>query len=518
MRQLPWSITISACALAWFAGCGSGTPAATGNQPGASTPCLPGTLGCGTAGAGTPIAPATGGHPATTPAAAGSTGIPITTPPFAGAGAAAGTSALPPVGGSGALAGAGGVPCAVAKVVSDHCTLCHAAKPQAGAPMSLMTLADFHAPAKSNPAMTVAAIIPTRINATDQAKLMPPVNSTAVLAAADKTMFTTWLTGGAVAAATTDSCPITDATTMTGAAGGPAGTVSMGGTGNAQFTPIEYNDPEMKCYKFLSHAAGGDMTKPYSHGPGEEYVNFTYKAPWTGTVYTRAHKIAVGDAPILHHWLLYIDQTPGPDLGVAGNGTGIHLTSNLLHAWAPGASPIYFDPDVGMKLDSTVGVTLESHFNNATGATGMDNNGAEICVTTKVPAHVIDLTWTGTESIAGTSATGTCTPPSQMPIHIIAAQPHMHKTGIHMKVVINRKGGMKEVMHDDDFSFDAQKYYLINKDLMPGDTFTTTCTYSAPATFGQYTNNEMCYFFPFAWPAGAMASGGGIHGPTACLN
>jgi hypothetical protein len=473
-----------------------------GSLPNGAAPCIAGSVGCSTpAPAGMPSTAGTGNTIARS--AAGTAALPSTSgaaAPIATAGAAA-----PPT----VAEDMGGVPCDVAKLVSDHCTLCHATKPQAGAPMPLMTLRDFQAQAKSNPAMTVAQLIATRVNATEQARLMPPVNSTAALMPAEKTTLTTWTSAGAKGV-TANACAITEPMKD------PMMPATVGGMGGASLQAIEYNDPEMKCYKFLTHAQGNkDM--PYQHGPGEEYVNFTFKAPWTGTVYTRAHKIVLGDAPILHHWLLYIDPSPGPDGGISGNSTGIHPSSNLLHAWAPGASPLYFDPDVGMKLDGTVGVTLEAHINNSTGATGSDHNGAEICVTTKVPAHVVDMTWTGSESIAGTSATGTCTPRSQMPIHIIAAQPHMHKKGIHMKVVINRANGMKEIMHDDDFMFDNQRYYIIDKVLMPGDTFTTTCTYSAPSTFGQYTNNEMCYFFPIAWPVGSMAGGAGIHGPTTCL-
>jgi hypothetical protein len=477
-------------------------PDSPSTLPNTGTSCVPGSVGCAT----TPNAGTPGVNTAGTGIGTGSAGTSGPTLPSGGTAApvvAAGTAAIPPGGAD------MGVPCDVAKLVSDRCTLCHATKPQGGAPMPLMTLQDFQARSKLNPAMTVAEIIPTRVNAMEQARLMPPVNSTAALMPYEKTTLTNWTTAGAKGV-TANACAITEPKlepTM------PAPTGHMGG---ATLTPIEYNDPDMKCYKFLTHAQGNkDM--PYTHGPGEEYVNFSFKAPWTGTVYTRAHKLSIGDAPILHHWLLYIDRTPGVDGGIAGNSTGIHPSSNLLHAWAPGASPLYFDPDVGMKLDDTMGVTLEAHINNSTSASGSDHNGAEICVTTKVPAHVVDMTWTGSESIVGTSASGTCTPRSQMPIHIIAAQPHMHKKGTHMKVVINRAGGMKEIMHDEDFSFDNQKYYILDTVLMPGDTFTTTCTYSAPATFGQYTDNEMCYFFPIAWPPGSMASGAGIHGPTTCL-
>jgi hypothetical protein len=471
-------------------------------------PCTPGAVGC---------TPAPGGAPAMNTAGTGVTTGPTTHPMMMAAGSAApmvtAGSAAPPTTGPDTTAQLG-VPCEVATVVSNHCTLCHGTKPQGGAPMPLMTVKDFQAMSKLNPSMTVAQLVPVRVNATEPARLMPPLNTTKPLMPADKMMLSDWASAGAKGVSA-NACAITEPG-MTGTDPTMMPMGAMGGSGGASLEPIEYNDPEMKCYKFLTHAQG-DKDAPYMHGPGEEYVNFSFKAPWTGTVYTRAHKLAVGDAPILHHWLLYIDQRAGIDGGISGNSTGIHPSSNLLHAWAPGADPLYLDPDVGMKLDDTVGLTLEAHFNNATGKVGSDHNGAEICVTTKVPKYMVDMTWTGSESIVGTSAQGTCTPRSQMPIHIIAAQPHMHKKGIHMKVVVNRAGGMKEVIHDEDFNFDNQRYYIENTILMPGDTFTTTCTYNAPATFGQSTSNEMCYWFPIAWPAGSMASGAGIHGPTTCL-
>jgi Copper type II ascorbate-dependent monooxygenase, C-terminal domain len=89
-----------------------------------------------------------------------------------------------------------------------------------------------------------------------------------------------------------------------------------------------------------------------------------------------------------------------------------------------------------------------------------------------------------------------------------------------MKVVVNRAGGMAETIHDEDFMFDNQRYYVEHTVLMPGDTMTTTCTYSAPATFGPSTSQEMCYFFSLHWPAGALRSLGTgtiIHGADSCL-
>lgn len=431
--------------------------------------------------------------------------------------AAAGSSGLPAAGASGAgAAGSGaGVPSDVAQIVSAHCSVCHGAKPQGGAPMSLVSLADFQAPAKSN-MQPLYTVIPSRINATDQTRLMPPVGTTTLTAAELKT-FNTWLTAGAPGAATNvGPIGVPTGAAGSGAAGGAAvGAPADAHQGGASVTPIDYNDPDMQCYKFLSHAQG-DFNAPYQHGPGEEYVNFTFKAPWKQKVYLRAVRLVAGDAPILHHWLIYKDTPAQQDGLISGNGTGSHPTSALLYGYAPGATPLYLDSDVGVELGSDVSLTLEVHIYNSGTTVGMDHNGAELCVTTKAPVHVADLSWLGTESIIGTSATGHCTPKGPAPIHVIAAQPHEHKKGMHMKVTVNRASGMDEVIHDEPFSFDNQKYYVENTILNQGDTLTTTCTYSSPATFGQSTNDEMCYFFTLAWPAGSLGTQNFLHGANVC--
>lgn len=380
--------------------------------------------------------------------------------------------------------------------------------------MALMTAADFAAPSKLTPSMTVAQVVPARINAQEQQRLMPPVTSSK-LTAAELQSFNAWLQSGAKPVA--NGCAVTEGSTnpTTETPATPAGT-HMGG---ATLEPQEYADPEMKCYQFLTHAQGNkDM--PYTQGQGEQYVNFSFKAPWTGTQYLRAIKlVGVEQATVLHHWLLFKDTTQKSD-GAVTPSSGAHTDGAiLLHGWAPGASPIYYDIDVGMKMESDVSYSLEAHLYNMTGKPGTDHSGAEVCVTTKVPEHVVDVSWVGTDSIFGTSATGTCHPKRQKgPIHIVAAQPHLHKKGMHQKVVVTRKGGMSEVIHDEPFNFDDQRYYLKDVVLEDGDSMTTTCTYSAPATFGSSTDSEMCYFFTIAWPAGQLGASSAIHGANTCLD
>ena len=72
-----------------------------------------------------------------------------------------------------------------------------------------------------------------------------------------------------------------------------------------------------------------------------------------------------------------------------------------------------------------------------------------------------------------------------------------------------------------DYRANAQDYLDYVRRLQPGDRLTTTCSYNAPTTFGRGTNEEMCYWFALAYPAGALTDNGFIgtltHGANACL-
>lgn len=404
------------------------------------------------------------------------------------------------------------IPCAVASIVGERCTGCHGSEPTFGAPMPLTTLADFQAPARSDNGRKVFEVVAERIDPMDVARRMPPTSLPALDSEA-KDALNAWIEGGALGVG--GGCEITE-TSLTPDADAPATTAS--GSGGAHITPIEYDDPDMQCYKFVAHAAGGD--RPYSAAPGEAYINFSFAAPWRGTVYQRAIKVVLDDkSRVIHHWLLFKLAGRGA-AGAVAVGTGAHPDGILLHGWAPGASPVYLDKDVGVKLEGNVGYMLEVHYYNSGFTPGPDQSGAEICVTPTPPEHLAELSWLGTDAIVGTSASGSCSPNIREPVHLIVAQPHMHLKGRHMKVVINRRDRTQEVIHDEDFSFENQRYYVLNAILNPGETVTTTCRYNGVATFGTSTNSEMCYFFTLHWPAGALRTGGigtVLHGANSCL-
>jgi hypothetical protein len=103
--------------------------------------------------------------------------------------------------------------------------------------------------------------------------------------------------------------------------------------------------------------------------------------------------------------------------------------------------------------------------------------------------------------------------PDDRDIHIINVWPHMHKTARRMKITINRANGTKEVLHDQPFDFNNQLAYP-KPDIVlhGGDTMETRCYYdnntSAEVHFGERTQDEMCYGFVTAWPAGSLQNNG----------
>lgn len=418
-----------------------------------------------------------------------------------------------------------GVPCDVASVISDSCTSCHSATPKFGAPMPLMKHADFMATAKSNPAKKVYEVVPDRIMTTDASKRMPPASSTA-LAAPVLARFNTWLTGGAKPDAM--GCAITEkpATTVqppTKPVRPGEGNMPTIGTrsGGATEYPQDYNDPLMKCYQFRAHAPG-NKDEGFSVGTTPDlYTQFNFAAPWQGTVYGRSFRWLEGNNQVIHHWLLYKNTGTKDDGSVEEISVGAHPDGELLQGWAPGGSDAYYDPDVAQELPGDVSYTLETHHNNRTGAPALDNTGIEVCVTPTKPDKVVSLSWLGTDFISGTSASGTCTPTSKEPIHIIGFVPHMHKKGRHFTATITRANGMTETMHDADFDFGNQRAYFASITLMPGDNIKVTCTYSAPSQFGQGTNEEMCYMFTGYYPKLSLTNGNPVanvfHGPNTCL-
>lgn len=406
-----------------------------------------------------------------------------------------------------AVPGAGGaLPCDVKELLETYCATCHGASPSFGAQMSLTSLADFAAKAPSDPTQKVSQMVGPRINATTPSRKMPPASSPQ-LSADELARLNAWLKAGMPAG--------TEACTSEGAAGGSDGGVSSAGD--------PHLDPSLTCYKLVAH--NGDGKTPFAVGIAKDaYYNLVFKAPWKGTVYARVISPVIDNPKAIHHWLLFQDDSPGTP-GAPTSGSGAHPSGQLINGWAPGGQATDFRDhpgDLGMELPGDTTYTVEYHYNSSD-ASAVDASGVEVCVTQAKPANVVGMSWLGNDNllVPQTEWTGTCQPSGNVPITIVGVSPHMHKTGVHIKSVINRAGGKTEMLHDADFDFAYQIQYAKNVVINPGDTITTTCMYNQPMTFGESTDAEMCYLFTMAYPKNALSDGlpwgSTAHGGSSCL-
>jgi hypothetical protein len=406
--------------------------------------------------------------------------------------------------GGGGQVPSGGIPCNVKTIVDKQCGTCHGATASFGAPMSLTTQAQFQAASVYNPAVTVSQAVKTRVNATTN-PMPPPTSGT--LSAADKATLNSWLDQGAPAASET-TC------------------ASAGGSG--EFDPNNIDTRGLECYKMLAFDYGGVGEFPVG-AITDGYYNFGFQAPWTGMVYGMVVRPVIDNAQALHHWLLYREPVGA---GSITETIGQHAGGELIHGWAPGGIAMDFrrHGNVGFELPAET-YSVEIHYNSSD-AFATDASGVELCVQRNPPQNIASLSWLGydqggTLSYASgiclepsTSWTGTCTPASFEPIHILYVTPHLHQAGRHMKAVINGPNGQR-VLHDEPFDFAYQITYEKNEILQPGESITTSCTFSEPKCAGQSTSQEMCYLFTYAWPKKSLVDygleGTFMHGDGVCL-
>jgi hypothetical protein len=425
-------------------------------------------------------------------------GLPTWEVPRGGSSGSAGLGGQPPVGSKpvsvGGAAGTGGVvsipggdapPCEVAAVLSKSCGTCHGATPLFGAPYSLARASDFQfAPPGST--KTLGQRVLERI-ADEQRPMPPPPN--ARLSETDAAALKAWIESGyrGEACATVQPPEVVGAAGASGAGGGPSTDVPS----------------DVQCFDITARAAAGGGKYEVPTTP-DLYQCFNWAPPWGDKkVQVVSASPIIDNSKVLHHWILYNGAEKVAD-GTSGSCAGAHPTAAFITGWAPGGEPMELPPDVGLRTEGG-GFTLELHYNNKNGAGQLDASGARVCVTEKMRPNEAAVHWLGTQKLNKTTASGTCAPVAKGPVTILSMSPHMHLQGRHMSTSVTRRSGGKEMLLDKPFDFQTQISYPIRATIEPGDTLTTTCTYAMPTPFGQGTNQEMCYNFVMAYPAGELA-------------
>jgi hypothetical protein len=386
----------------------------------------------------------------------------------------------------------GDLPCDVLEVVGTRCQTCHAATPLFGAPMPLVTSAHFHAPAPTMPAEAVHERAMVRIHSTTSP--MPPVTAPA-LSTTELATLDAWLAAGAPMRAAGVTC---------------------------EEPPPPPPPDELDCeptHSFRAHASGG-ATAPYPLGPGSanQYICFTFRSPFTTTQQATAWGPTIDDERVVHHYILYRTQTPQADGGVGP--CNMPADATFLMGWAPGGGVSEMPADVGLELsqDGDEWLILQVHYWNAAAIPDVvDASGVEICTTDTPRTHEAGVLTFGSTAIAiparamDHSVSGTCSAALTSflpePLHVIASGPHMHTLGTSFETVILRGGTTPEMLvRVDPWDFDSQTSYAHDPEVLirPGDAVRTTCTYANPGstlvTFGEETEDEMCFNFMMVYP------------------
>jgi hypothetical protein len=390
------------------------------------------------------------------------------------------------------------LPCNVDDVLARNCRKCHSAPPKFGAPMPLVTFDDLHAPAKSDGHKAVFTRVGEKIH--DPVAPMPQGGT---LSAADMAILDEWVAAGAPAGVGTCS---------------DAGAVVDAGAVGPDALPCS---PEART-TFLAHGATLSDPYPLAADAGNLYMCFAWKSPWTGTTQASAFAPVIDDARVVHHWILW--ETATPQVEGAAQPCSMPFDAKFLQGWAPGGTNKVLPDDIGLALPSSDRwLILQVHYWNVAGYTDVrDRSGVAMCTTDQARPKTAVVSTLGTADIdipphsSGTLATGRCTPLITEPIHVLSSSPHMHTRGRTLRTEVLRGGSeaaVETLVDEPNFNFQFQHSYDSSLVIQPGDVLRTSCTYDnasdARVTFGEKTEDEMCFNFVTVWPAPGIFNQGG---------
>jgi hypothetical protein len=367
--------------------------------------------------------------------------------------------------------------CGVLEVMRSDCQRCHAAEPVGGAPMPLVTYADFMAKAVTAPDRKVYELVRARVH--DTARPMPP--SPAQLTAAALASIDAWVDDGALEAAR--ACPSVETEAVTEGADG---------------AEVEWPADCEERFSFVAHDSA-DPSKPYQVPANtEEHPQFAFDAPWgDADVQILATRPITDKAPVLHHWILWDS-----------------MQRSSLRGWAPGGGFEALPKDIGMYAPKGAeALNLDMHYYNTNGAEPVaDASGVEVCITrTLRPKMAANMGLNGSAVVAAMSRAETpvaCEVTADQEVTFVGLNPHMHQLGVHAKLELTR-AGMTSVLWDAPFSFHEQELHALdNIHVMTGDVLTTTCTFvndkPVDVQWGESTDDEMCINWVRYYPRGAF--------------
>jgi hypothetical protein len=398
----------------------------------------------------------------------------------------------------------GGVPCDVAAVLEENCITCHADIPRFGAPMPLTSHDALTAPTPSDLSTPVYEMIGMRIH--DPEEPMPPPTA-GELTDEEKAILDGYVADMAPTRPTGSSCGEMD--------GGMPDGGMMGGVGPEHL-------PCTPSHTFTAHAAGSSEPFAVPETADNLYQCFAFASPFAPGSQATAWAPIIDDDRVLHHWILYRTATPQTDGAV--ERCNMPSDATFVTGWAPGGGNYVMPDDVGLELGRPDDYyILQIHYWNAAGLTdSVDRSGVAICATESPRANEAGVLWLGTPRISipprssdvtiTNNCPGTLTSLLTAPLEVLSAGPHMHQLGSRFITEIHPggdRGRAVTMVEVDPWDFDNQTSYPVTGMVInPGDAIETRCTYDnttdSTVTFGERTEDEMCFNFITVYPLSAL--------------
>jgi len=217
----------------------------------------------------------------------------------------------------------------------------------------------------------------------------------------------------------------------------------------------------------------------------------------------------MAQAPLgTHHTVLSI--MPGTD--GEQDCTVFTLGFVMLYASGVGTSPLDFPQGVGIKVAAGTHIHLNLHLYNA-GDVPISGDSAILVKSQSTPPPMLaEMVFAGkmgftipyNTPVQDYPIEGGCTVSS--PYTLFAVWPHMHKIAKHQRVELVR-GTTTTVLHDLDYQFTEQKYYLKTPaiQVQANDRINVKCIYFNDTThvvgYGDSSDDEMCFSGFYRYPA-----------------
>lgn len=270
------------------------------------------------------------------------------------------------------------------------------------------------------------------------------------------------------------------------------------------------------------HPTDGDVifrTDAFTLDPGQErFVCYTQTLDQDLVIDGYSHEAK----SFLHH-VIFAKTTGTEPEGSSDCDVLFRFNWEPLFLAGAGASEIRFPEGTGHALPKGTRILAQLHLLNA----------SSLPVTDSLEIHMHPASTQNPRPI-GSYAFGNFNvnlPPHQTstlesvctvnePIEFVAAFPHMHLLGKSLTFEVGpSRDKLTKVFERNPYTFDDQRVELLNMTLNPGDVTRVRCNYDntrdQTVTFGESTENEMCFFLAFV--AGRQGVGGCVVGTPASL-